>query len=220
MPLQAPQVVFPVNYRRPRRGGRMAHYLPRLGAFGLVPELGPLGPQKRGGPVFAYNPNNPNTNPTAGGACTPGSAFVTAPGWSCVNGQWQLAQQPITALPTTPVTTPTTSTSVATSPVPSGYPTNQTYTDGSGNIWQYNATTGAWGIVGSVYAGGALTDVTPAATGSTVSVSTGSSVPTESDYQSILDWLSQSSLIPSVPNWVVALGAGLLLFKVSSGGKK
>jgi hypothetical protein len=41
-------------------------------------------------------------------------------------------------------------------------------------------------------------------------------VPAASPYQSILDFLTQSSLIPGAPNWAVGLGA-FLAFKLIEG---
>ena len=54
---------------------------------------------------------------------------------------------------------------------------------------------------------------------STAAVPT-SALPATGDYQSVLDWFSESSLISGLPNWGVALGAAILLKVVSSGGGK
>jgi hypothetical protein len=86
------------------------------------------------------------------------------------------------------------------------------YTDANGNIWTYNGTN--WTITGNANAGGQLTQPAPVAAASAAP----SSAP--STYQPILDWFTQSSLISAVPNWMVALGAGLLLKKMSSNGGK
>jgi hypothetical protein len=57
------------------------------------------------------------------------------------------------------------------------------------------------------------------ATGEAAAVPT-SALPATGDYQSVLDWFSESSLISGLPNWGVALGAAILLKVVSSGGGK
>jgi len=47
-------------------------------------------------------------------------------------------------------------------------------------------------------------------------------VPAESSYQSVLDWLSESTLISGLPNWGVAAGiaAGILLIQSRAGGRR
>lgn len=81
----------------------------------------------------------------------------------------------------------TTTTALTSSGVPVGTPTTAPYTDSAGNVWTYNPTTGQWAI--SV----------PAST---------------SGYQSILNWLSTSTLISGVPNWIIAAGAGFAAIKL------
>jgi hypothetical protein len=43
--------------------------------------------------------------------------------------------------------------------------------------------------------------------------------PAASEYQTIFDWLTQQTLISSVPNWIVAGGVALLAFKFMGEGK-
>jgi hypothetical protein len=88
----------------------------------------------------------------------------------------------------TEIQAPSTTTSMLTSSgVPTGTPTTAPYTDSAGNVWTYNPTTGQWAI----------------------------SVPASSSgYQSILDWLSTSTLISGVPNWIIAAGAGFAAIKL------
>ena len=91
-------------------------------------------------------------------------------------------------------------------PVPVNTPTNSTYTDSNGNVWVYS--NGNW--INTNAPGAAL----PAnAIPQPVAVNVASS----SGYQSVLDWLSQQTLITGVPNWVIAAGGGLLALKLSRG---
>lgn len=99
------------------------------------------------------------------------------------------------------------------SPVPAGYPTSAAYTDSTGNVWTWNGST--WIISGSVYSGGQLTStagVTPP-----VSVNVSPSAAVDS-YQTILDWLTQQTLITGVPNWLIAAGVGIVGYKVLGKG--
>lgn len=78
--------------------------------------------------------------------------------------------------------------------VPAGTPTNQPYTDASGNTWVYNPTTGAWVL---------------------------SSAASSSPYSSVLDWLSEATLLSPVPNWILVAGLGLVALKfMQPGGKR
>jgi hypothetical protein len=57
--------------------------------------------------------------------------------------------------------------------------------------------------------------------GSAVPASTnGSTAAPEGDTQSLLDWLSQSTLISGVPNWGVAAVGGLAALWIMNRGKK
>jgi len=136
---------------------------------------------------------------------------------------------PIPPVVPTGTATPTT---VAANPVPSSWPTTSTYIDGAGNVWAYSGS--AWVNYGTsanaanqaalvanaeaqaMAASGAST-VSPAPV--TVTTNTGST------YQEILDWLSATDLlaglgISNIPNWIPALGAGLLLARAFSNQPK
>jgi hypothetical protein len=47
-----------------------------------------------------------------------------------------------------------------------------------------------------------------------------SAMPAVSSYQSVLDWLSESTLISSLPNWGVVAGMGLAVVFMQSRGKR
>lgn len=114
----------------------------------------------------------------------------------------------------TPLATPAATPSVN-SPVPVTQPTNQPYTDSMGNIWTYGV--GGWQITGNVSS--ALTS----AGGGSVAPAPAASAPlASSPYQSVLDWLSQETLITGFPNWGVALAAvgGIILLKNRSEGRR
>lgn len=115
----------------------------------------------------------------------------------------------------TPIATPTVTPSVA-SPVPSTQPTNQPYTDSVGNIWTYGAS--GWQVTGNVSS--ALTSGGGGSAAAAPSVTV--SQPTVSPYQSVLDWLSQETLVTGVPNWgiVAAAAVGLVLLKNRNGGRR
>lgn len=99
-----------------------------------------------------------------------------------------------------------------TSPVPAGYPITQPYYASDGSVWNYNPTTGTWvetelpGTAAASLAtqyGGAATGASAAP--STTNVNTAPSGP--SDYQSVIDWFDQSTLISGVKNiWVIGIG--------------
>jgi hypothetical protein len=111
-------------------------------------------------------------------------------------------------------------------PVPGNFPTNQLFINTDGSQWIYSATQAKWISAGTpvnVNAGSsAAATTTPAAqTPAPVSaavdpsqVSAAAAAPATSDYQSVLDWLGQSTLISGIPNWGIALGAGLLVAHV------
>lgn len=97
-----------------------------------------------------------------------------------------------------------TSATAATAGATAGFPTNptngQTYVDSSGNTWTYSSASG-WQETAAASTAAAATDT--------------------SGYQSILDWLSESTLISGFPNWgvaaVVGLGAVWLMNRQSRG---
>lgn len=131
-------------------------------------------------------------------------------------------------LPVAPNPPPDTNTSG--SPVPSGFPTNQFYVAPDGSVWEYSVSGNRWFNTGTPYnvnaPGGGATAPTPASTtDSTASqppVSVTVSTPaTESGYQSVLDWLTQQTLISGFPNWVLLAGGALAykMFFASSSAK-
>lgn len=135
------------------------------------------------------------------------------------------APQPIGPI-TTPITIPVESpisNATAGTPVPSGFPTNQFFVNQSdGSVWEYSGVSGKWVNTGTPYninapaaapAPTTTTSVSDAGT-PTQPVSVSVAAPSsESTYQTILDWLTQQTLISGVPNWTVAaVTAGALLW--------
>jgi hypothetical protein len=111
-------------------------------------------------------------------------------------------------------------TAQAGTPVPVNWPTTQTYTDSSGNIWGYE--NGSWQIISYVAGSAAATQAATlaAATGTTtggVSVST-----TTSDWMaSLTSFLQGSTIINGVQNFWLVGGAGVVaLLLMRSGGKR
>lgn len=49
---------------------------------------------------------------------------------------------------------------------------------------------------------------------------TADSMPAESSYQSVLDWLSEQTLISGMPNWGIVAGVGLAVVFLQSRGKR
>lgn len=97
--------------------------------------------------------------------------------------------------------------------VPNGTPTNEPYVDSYGNVWIFNAAANSWSVGSSNNA--ALLAQEAAAAGATTAATV--AAPAESDTQSLLDWLSQQTLITGVPNWALAIGVGFIALKLSSG---
>ncbi|HVC00270.1 MAG TPA: hypothetical protein VNJ12_13200 [Candidatus Dormibacteraeota bacterium] len=90
-------------------------------------------------------------------------------------------------------------------PVPANYPKTQIYTDSSGNEWIYSTSMNNWVTVGA--AGAGSTAAAPATTAS-------QNITDWSGYQSVLNWLTETNLVSPVPNWIVALGAGVIFYKL------
>jgi hypothetical protein len=122
-------------------------------------------------------------------------------------------------------------------PVPAGYPTRQMFVNTDGSFWQYSSAQSQWINVGTPYNTGASATVPappPSSSGASTAAPTGTTAPppvnvsiapASSGYQEILDWLQLDTLLSSIgfagiPNWIVAGGGALLLYKVSSGGGK
>lgn len=172
------------------------------------------------GPISVLNPPNPlpgaTLPPATAGTPVP-SGFPTNQFFVAPDGSvWEYSTSSNSWFNTgTPYQQPGTSTTpAATSPVPAGWPTSAAYTDGVGNIWTWNGT--AWVVSGSVSSGGLLTSSSPAAP---VSVTVTSPSTTDTGYQAVLDWLTQQTLISSLPNWMVLAGGALAykMFFASSG---
>ena len=171
---------------------------------------------------FTYAPPVPMpvaTNPPADMPSTAGtpvpSGFPTNQFYVAPDGSvWEYSTSSNSWFNTgTPYRQPGAAPAAATSPVPAGWPTSAPYTDGTGNIWTWNGT--AWVVSGSVGSGGLITSSSPAAP---VSV-TVSPTSTDTGYQAVLDWLTQQTLVSSLPNWLVLAGGALAykMFFASSG---
>jgi hypothetical protein len=137
--------------------------------------------------------------------------------------------QPVPVGVKPPPSPPTGPDSTAGTPVPTGFPKNQFFVAPDGSVWEYSTVSNSWFNTGTPYSTGA----TPTGGGSgassgassaapaPVSVSVAAPAAAESGYQSILNWLTQATLISPVPNWVVASGVVLLGYKfLGSGGKR
>jgi hypothetical protein len=168
--------------------------------------------------------------------------FSTSQGvWINVGTPYNLAAPSATTTPTTS-STASSGAQVQGTPVPVGYPTTSPYSDIYGNVWQYNAAVGMWtetsqastaatilanGSGGSVPAGTSTAAPYIDASGNTwtYNPSTGQWVMTAAasadSYSSILNWLSQSTLLSPVPNWALVVGVGFLALKLwPSGGRR
>jgi len=93
--------------------------------------------------------------------------------------------------------------SPAATPTTPATATGATQIDGQGNTWTYNGST--WQLTTA-----ASSSSLPAGTVSSVAP-TAAAPADASGYSTILDWFTQSTLISGVPNWAMALGAGLLV---------
>jgi len=156
--------------------------------------------------------------------CYPGDVMMANATWDPVGCRWVPNEAP----PNAPAAA-----STAGTPVPAGFPVNQFFVASDGSVWEYSTSGNQWVNTGTPYntgasSSGGATSPTPAAiTDSSASAPpvsvTVTTPPTSSGYQAILDWLTQSTLISPVPNWVVAAAAALIASKVmgsSSGGKR
>jgi len=138
-------------------------------------------------------------------------------------------ESPISAPPAGTPATPAigTGANYAGTPVPVGFPTNQFFVSNDGSVWEYSQAQGGWINTGTPYNVGASASPQAAAASTQAAAVPASSAPvvnittpaTPSAYQGVLDWLGQSTLISSVPNWVLVLGAGLVALKVSRGSE-
>jgi len=96
-------------------------------------------------------------------------------------------------------------TAQAGTPVPVGWPTNQSYTDSSGNVWGFTQTAG-WTIIGTASAANASGSTAGTST-PTTTITVGSSNTTVSDLTS---WLQSETIVGGVKNFWVAAAAGAL----------
>lgn len=157
-------------------------------------------------PSNSFNPGTPvpSNFPT-------NQFFVNTDGsvWEYGTNGWFNTGTPYNTGASSPASPVTSTSAVTTSgtPVPAGYPTNATYTASDGSIWSFNAATGTWQYAGVSASAATAAAATPAAAA-------------ESDFQSFVDWLPQSTLINGVPNWALAGGAMLLVYKLFYSGKK
>lgn len=150
----------------------------------------------------------------------------------------QIVREPISRRITPPIPVespisapvPSSGATQAGTPVPVGFPTNQFFVSPDGSVWEYSQAQGNWINQGTPYnvgaaAPGATTTPVPAdtsaATPAPINVNVAPAVPAGSSYQGVLDWLGQSTLISSIPNWVIVAGAGIVALKISrEGGRR
>ena len=196
---------------------------------GLVHAIGPIfaGPSRYLNPPGPLNPvttpPSSTTNTGAGSTAAnvsgspvpvgyPTSQIYVEPGgafWEFNGTSWQNVGTPYNVSGgSTPAST-TSSTTAPASPVPAGYPTNLLYTYSDGSMWQYNAALGGWQEIQGPSSTTTQLSTTGAPAGTTVLPAVANS-----GYQSILDWLSNSTLISGVPNWIIAAGASLAAIKL------
>lgn len=123
-------------------------------------------------------------------------------------------------------------------PVPAGFSTNQIFVAPDGSFWQYSPARSQWVNVGTPFNTGAgATPPAPAPSpngastappvGTTAGAPVSVSVPASNDpYQSVLNWLTnEDSLVGAlgihgIPNWIVVLGSGLLIYRSSSDSRR
>jgi len=177
----------------------------------------------QGTPIIPTVPATPQTPPAIASTPVPANfptnqIFVNTDGsqwiYSVSQGTWISMGVPYNV--NAPGATPTAATAVpnvAGTPVPANFPTNQIYVNTDGSQWIYNPQTNAWQMSSPATA-------LPATSLQPIVVSApAAAVPAESDYQSIIDFATQSSLIPGIANWIVAVGVVLAYKLVSSKGR-
>jgi len=144
--------------------------------------------------------------------------------WDPIGCRWVPNPIPTPSPPPVPAAAAPT----AGTPVPPGYPTNQFFVAPDGSVWEYSQTAGNWFNTGTPYSTGATPSnpSTPTAGINTASAApspvnlTVTPAPISSGYQAILDWLTQTTLVSPVPNWIVAAGVGFVGWKMFGSGKK
>jgi len=154
-------------------------------------------------------------------ALATGNSIVASDGsvwqYSSASGTWVEISGPNSATPAAgaPPASYFTSANAATSAITPATVGSSTVVASDGSVWQYNASTGTWA---QTEAAGSATPAANAPTPAQLSAAAG----TTSDYQAVLNWLTESTLISGVPNWVMALGIGIgakLLFDHASQGR-
>lgn len=136
---------------------------------------------------------------------------------------------PLPVAPSPPPDVPVAAPANAGTPVPSGFPTNQFYVAPDGSVWEYSVSGNRWFNTGTPYnvnapanppAPAAAASPTDGGTSQPPVSVTVSTAPTESGYQSILDWLTQQTLITGLPNWVLLAGGAVAYKMFFSGSGK
>lgn len=193
----------------PSQGQCVVESSPETGGVTSLVPCSTLGPN-RGGTVAPANPAIPSTPVPSNYPVT--QPFYAADGsvwtFNSTQGQWVESQAVNNYFPQYPGATP----------VPAGYPLTQPYFAADGSVWNWNPTTQNWvetQLPGSA-AAALLTQQSGGAAAPSVNVSNAPAAP--SSYQSILDWLSEETLISGFPNWgIVAAAAGAYLFLKNRG---
>jgi hypothetical protein len=155
-----------------------------------------------GTPVpVGYNRNTPFIN-------SDGSQWefsVSQDLWVNVGTPYQV--NPIVPAPGTTSATASTGAQIGGTPVPVGYPTAAPYSDIYGNVWQFNTATGTWI---ETFQAGSAPAISPSGA---IAPAAAPNVLTDS-YTSILNWLTESSLLSPVPNWALVAGLGFVALKM------
>jgi hypothetical protein len=149
--------------------------------------------------------------------------------------------------PTSSGTIPSPAQTVAGTPVPVGFPITQIFVDPVGHQWMYQQSTGQWIDATQAAQQAAITSEQQQAAQIAAATATSPggpesptlvtsptvspylpqqpslspvnvSVSSPSGYSDILNWLTESTLVSPIPNWVLLAGAGLVALKLS--GKK
>jgi len=151
--------------------------------------------------------------------------------------------------PTSAGTIPTPTSTVAGTPVPVGFPITQIFVDPVGHQWMYQQATGQWIDATRAAQQAAITSEQQQAAQIAAATATSPGGPESptlvtsptvspylpnqpslspvnvsvtsagSGYSDILNWLTESTLISPIPNWVLLAGGGLLVLKLSGKGK-
>jgi len=212
----------------------------RLGAFGLAPvvnrNVGWPSPPRIWRPIVPAQPapSTPAPAPNTGTPVPAGFAtnqiFVNTDGsqwmYSASQGNWinvgtpynvnapsSTATTPVSAAPAvTTVAAP----NVAGTPVPANFPTNQIYVNSDGSQWVFNAASNSW--VNMAAAATTSSAAFSPSTGAPINVSV--ATPTTGPYDSLIAFATDQSLLPGVPNWLIAVGAVIAVKMAGNMGKR